>query len=141
MTSGSRNHIERRGSRDALDLDAAAGSARALLGRNDAAFGVVEPQSQQMALAVLLRPVLIFATGMQHDEVVEELDVATLEIDVERALFDCLPINLNRLLLGLRELRHAGQLLRLVDHGTDAGRAEIAIREREDRLQEIRQIA
>src|SRR5690348_4615698 len=141
MTSGSRHHIERRDPRYALDRNTTTGAARALLSRNDAALGIVEPQPQQMALAMLLRPVLVFAAGMQHDEVVEELDVAALEIDVERALFDRLPIELDCLLLGRRELRHARQLLRLVDHGADAGRAEIAIREREDRLLEIRELA
>src|SRR5882672_1936028 len=139
--SGSRHDIERSYSRDAFDLDTAAGAAGTLLSRNDAAVGIIEPQPQQMALALLLRPVLVFATGVQHDKIVEELDVATLEIDVERALFDCLPINLDRLLLRRRELRHCGQLLRLVDRGAHAGRAEIAVREREDRLLEIRQLA
>src|SRR5882672_4443752 len=132
MTSGSRHDIERRDPRDALDLDTAAGAARALLSRNDAAVGIVEPQPQQMAPALLVRPVLIFAAGVQHDKIIEELDVATLETDVERALFDCLPIKLDRLLLSWRELRHAGQVLRLVDHRSHAGRAEIAIGERED---------
>src|SRR5262249_13797404 len=86
--SGGRHHIERRDPGDAFDRDTTASAARALLSRNDAAIGVVEPHPQQMALAVLLRPVLIFAAGMQHHEIVEELNVAALKIDVERALFD-----------------------------------------------------
>src|SRR3954451_11857090 len=129
MMSGSRHDIERRAPPDALDLDTAAGAARALLGRNDAAVGIVEPQPQQMAPALLLGPVLVFATGVQHDEIVEELNVAALEINVERARFDCLPIELDRLLLSPRVLRNTGQLLRLVNRGTGAGRAEIAASE------------
>src|SRR5213078_1145565 len=65
--SSSRHNIERRDPRDALDLDTAAGAAGALLSRNDAAVGIVEPQPQQMALALVLRPVLVFAAGVQHD--------------------------------------------------------------------------
>src|SRR5215510_12162075 len=93
-----------------------------------------------MALTMLLRPVLVFAAGVQHHEIVEELDVAALEIDVERAFLHGLPIDFDRLLLGGRERRHARQALRLVDGSADAGRAEIAAREREDRLLEIRQL-
>src|SRR5205814_9659505 len=52
------------------------------------------------------------------------------------SLHDALPILLRR-----REFRHAPQFLRLVDDGTEAGRAEIAVGEGEDRLLEIRQIA
>src|SRR5262245_5086871 len=94
-----------------------------------------------MALAMLLRPVLVFAAGVQHHEIVEELDIAALKIDVERALLHGLAINLDCFLLRQRELRHARQVLRLVNGGADAGRAEIAAYEREDRLLEIRQLA
>src|SRR5882757_8679062 len=94
-----------------------------------------------MTLALGLRPVLVFAARMQHDEVVEELDITTPKVDVERALLDRLPIDLDGLLLGRRAFRHARELLRLVDDGADAGGAEIALREGEDRLLEIRQVA
>src|SRR5262245_12887490 len=68
--------LERRDPRDALDLDAAPEAAGALLLRDNPADGIVEPQPQQVALAMILRPILVFAPRMQHDEVVEELDIA-----------------------------------------------------------------
>src|SRR5712671_2182407 len=94
-----------------------------------------------MALALILRPVLVFPARMQHDEIVEKLDVTALKIDIERAVLDRLPVDLDRFLLRRREFRHALELLRLVDDGADAGRAEIAVRERKYRLLEKRQIA
>src|SRR5262249_15017732 len=109
--------------------------------RNRPPFGIIEPQPQQVALAILLRPVLVFATGVQHYEVVEELDVATLEIDIERAFLHGLAIDLDGVLLSRREHRDSPQVLRFVDGRADAGRAEIAAREREDRLFEIGQLA
>src|SRR5262245_11142131 len=87
-----RFRLERGDPCDALDLDAAPEAAGALLLRDHPACGVVEPQPQQVALAVILRPILVFAPRVQHDEVVEELDVAAAEIDVERAVLDGLAI-------------------------------------------------
>ena len=94
-----------------------------------------------MALAIVLRPVFVFAASVQHYEIVEKLDITPLKVDIERAFLNRLPIDFDRFLLRRREFRYARQVLRLVDDGADACRAEIAVREREDRLLEIGPIA
>src|SRR6202035_1807309 len=73
-------HVERRHQRNARELYAAAGAALALRDGDLPARRIRKPQAQQMALARSLRPVLVFPPCVQHDEIVEELDVARLEV-------------------------------------------------------------
>ena len=96
-------HIERRVQLDALDVHAAAGTAFAQFLGERAALRIAEPQPQQMPFALRLRPVLIFAPRVQRDEIVEELDVARLEIHVGRAFLHGRAVGLDGFLL------HRGQ--------------------------------
>src|SRR5262249_58219069 len=64
--SSGRVDVERRNPRHALDLNTTAGPASALLRRDHPPVWVVEPQPQEVTLAMLLRPILVFPSRVQH---------------------------------------------------------------------------
>src|SRR4051794_13191766 len=117
-------------------MHAKTGTALTLLTRDRATGRIGKPEPKQMTLAGRFRPVLVFASRMQGHEIVEELDIAGCEANVDRTLIDHLSIERNSLRLSRRKRRHAGKLLRLEDGGTGAGSAEVSVDEREDRLLE-----
>src|SRR5579871_5102970 len=94
-----------------------------------------------MPLALRFRPIFEFAPRVQGDEIIEELDVARLEIHVDRTSLDSRSVQRDRRLLRLRERRHARELLRFVDRGAEPDGAEIALRETEDRMFDPRLLA
>ena len=67
--------VERRDALDALDVHAAAEAARALLLRDRPPVRIAQPQPQQVTPARGIGPVLEAAAGVQHHEIIEELDV------------------------------------------------------------------
>src|SRR5690606_38099433 len=114
-------HVQRCVELYAGGQDAPAAEPIALFKRYRPALGVVEPQAQQMPLAFGLGPVLVIASGVQGDVVVEELYVSGLKGNIQQELFGDFPIERDRLLLCGAPGKHTGQTLGLVDGraGTD----------------------
>src|SRR5436190_17416076 len=119
-------------------MNSSTGAALPLILRNWPPCRIRQPEPQQMTLARRLGPVLVFAARVQHHEIIEELDIAASEFDVDGAVFGGHAVELDGFLLRRREFRHSGQTLRLVDGRSGSRRAEIAFGEREDRLLEPR---
>src|SRR5690606_38491318 len=82
LKSAVSDHIERRRGHRALDIDALRARRDFRRQRPRAMRG--EPQAQQMALALRLRPVFEFGPGMERHMVAQEEHVALLERNLDR---------------------------------------------------------
>src|SRR3954447_7488252 len=101
-SSASGMDVEPRDELHALEQNASTGAPFALFPWDRPAIGIAEPQAQEMTLARLVGPILIFAPRVQRDEIVQELHVTRRKADIDRACLDRIAIEIDGFLLHRR---------------------------------------